>query len=73
MRELWPPCHGAIEERNFDGSFRVRDERYADQLFVGVNVEMDQTITITHVEAEAGQPWLVMHYVLDVTRPTPRG
>ncbi len=73
MRELQPPCSGEIEEKNQDGSFRVRDARYAGQLFSGVNVEMDQLITITHADTEANRPWRVRHYVLDVTRPTPRG
>lgn len=73
MQELQPPCSGAIEEKNQDGSFRVRDDHYAGQLFSGVKVELDQTITITHVDKDPNQPWAVKHYVLEVFRPTPRG
>jgi len=73
MQELQPPCSGVIEEANRDGSFRVHDPRYVDQLFSGVTVEVGQTITITHAVRHADQPWTVRHYVLDVVRPTPRG
>jgi hypothetical protein len=73
MQELKPPCSGAIEEKNRDGSFRVRDAHYDGQLFTGVNVELDQSITISHADTSADQPWHVRHYVLDITRPTPRG
>ncbi len=72
MDELNPPCSGAIEEKNHDGSFRVRDANYIDQLFTGINVEMDQFITITHVVTDPDLPWLVRHYTLDLNRPMPR-
>jgi len=68
MKELQPPCTGAIEEKNQDGTFRVRDPHYADQLFTGVNVELDQLITITHVKTDASLPWEVKHYTLDLNR-----
>ena len=73
MQELIPPCAGAVEEVNHDGSFRVRDARFEEHLFTGVSVELDQFITITHVEAMGQAPWKVAHYKLEITRPTPRG
>jgi Tfp pilus assembly protein PilP len=72
MQELQPPCTGAIEEKNSDGTFRVKDPNYAGQLFTGVLVTLDQSITITHVVIEGDKPWLVRHYVLDVNRPMHR-
>jgi len=73
MQELKPPCTGAIEEVNHDGSFRVRNADYENRLFSGVTVELDQFITITHVEHTGEPPWPVVHYKLEITRPTPRG
>lgn len=73
MQELQPPCAGAIEEKNHDGSFRVRDRHYAGQLFTGINVELDQWITITQVEADPSGTWHVKHYVLDISRPERHG
>jgi hypothetical protein len=73
MHELKPPCAGAVEEVNHDGSFRVRDAQYEEHLFTGVNVELDQFITITHIEEAGKEPWTVTHYKLEIIRPTPRG
>jgi len=72
MQELQPPCHGAIEEKNSDGTFRVRDPNYRDQLFTGPVVSLDQYITITHVVIEGDKPWLVRHYVMDLNPPAHR-
>jgi hypothetical protein len=73
MQELQPPCAGPVEEVNRDGSFRVHHAKYIERLFTGVNVALDQFITISHVEDIAQEPWRVAHYVLEITRPTPRG
>ena len=72
MQELQPPCTGAIEEKNGDGTFRVKDPNYTGQLFTGVAVTMDLNIIITHVVIEGDKPWLVRHYVLDLNRPMHR-
>ena len=72
MQELQPACHGAIEEKNLDGTFRVRDANYDGQLFAGPMVAEGQYITITHVVMEGSKPWLVRHYVLDLDEPPHR-
>ncbi len=72
MNELHPPCSGAIEEKNEDGSFRVRDDNYSGQLFTGPHVQLGQYITITHVVTDPDLPWLVRHYTLDLNRPMHR-
>lgn len=72
MPELDPPCRGAIEQRNADGTFRVRHPRYADQLFHGPLVRVGQYITITHASTAADQPWEVTHYVLELEEPPHR-